>query len=393
MRYFLILFGLVSLILFSCQKKENVKDKIYGVWIFESNINNLYLNDTSGFPGEQYPLIYDFKENGDLVIKNYGDIYSYNSIIYNDTIFKWFLKSDSILTIDSLDYSIYSINNDSISLIDYNPVDTFWLNYKRPIKTKIDYSKKDIENILLSKIWSIEDSTNQEWEIYFEYFDNQTMIYRNRIFDRNFEDTADILQLETWGVAEYKGYFFLYSYMDMSHGNGNINRINQLIDVSPTSYTLLTSYCPIEKTKFVVKRQIDDNTEAIQRIKGNWISYNSKDKTYGKYIAKSAIESGWIVQYDGSMQLKLGDKKLILQIDTLKQFEYNWKLSKDARVLILEYYIEEPGRQGIHVEFADILELTDNKLKIRLFNNYFNTGQDKPYGYILNLIQEFERSE
>ena len=361
-----------------------MNDKIQGVWIFDSKINNLYLNDTSGFFGHQYPIIYDFKENGELVLKNYG---------YKDTIFNWFIKSDSILTIDSLDYSIYSLNQDSLSLIDYNRADTFWLTYKRPKEIKLDFNKSEIENILLSNIWSIDDTLNQDWATHFEYFDNKTMIYRYKIFDRNYNDSTDNLQLETWGVAKYNDYYFLYNYNDMQLGNGFMDRINQIIEVNQTSYTIVDSYSKDNKVKFVSKKSRFDNKEKLDKLKGNWISKNSRDKTYGKYIPNRAIEHGRIALFEGGLNLSVQEKSISFKIDTLASIDYSWQLSKDGKTLVLEYHIDEPERKGIHVEYADILELTESKLTIRLFDNNYYTGLEKPNRYLLNIIQEFEKVE
>lgn len=381
MNRLIILFGLILLI--SC-KTQRIEKDIQGVWIFDSRINNLYLNDTSGFFGHQFPIIYDFKENGELVFKNYG---------YKDTIFNWFLKSDTVLTIDSLDYSIYSLNQDSISLIDYNAVDTFWLTFKRPKEIKLEYNKTEIEDILLSNIWSIDNTLNQEWASHFEYFDNKTMIYRYKMFDRNFNDSTDNLQLETWGVAEYKGYYFLYSYLDMMLGNGNFDRINQIIDINQTSYVINDSHNKNKESKFVVKNVNSNYQDNIDKLKGNWKSFNSKNNTYGRHIPNRAIEQGRITLFEGDLNLLVQENTLSFKIDTLEPLEYNWQLSKDGRILILEYHIDEPERKGIHVEYADILELTDTKLKIRLFDNNYYTGLEKPNRYLLNLIQEFEKVE
>jgi len=374
MNKLIIFLGLVFL--FSCNG-QRMNDKIQGIWIFDSKINNLYLNDTSGFFGHQYPIIYDFKDNGELVIKNYG---------YKDTIFNWFLKSDTILTIDSLDYSIYSLNQD-------NRADTFWLTYKRPKEIKLDFNKAEIENILLSHVWSIDDTLNQDWATHFEYFDNKTMIYRYKIFDRNFNDTTDNLQLETWGVAEYGGYYFLYSYHDMMLGNGNFDRINQIIDISQTSYVISDSYSENNEIIFNVKRVNSNYQDNTEKLKGNWKSYNSKKNTYGKYIPNRAIEHGRIALFEGDLNLSIKENAISFDIDTLEPLEYNWQLSKDGKTLVLEYHIDEPGRKGIHVEYADILELTESKLTIRLFDNNYYTGLEKPNRYLLNLIQEFEKVE
>ncbi len=381
MNRLIIFLGLILLI--SCKTKSLKKD-IQGVWIFDKRINNQYLDDTSGFLGYQEPIIYDFQENGEVVFKNYS---------YKDTIFNWFLKSDTILTIDSLDYSIYSLNQDRMSLIDYNAVDTFWLMFKRPKKVKLDYNKPEIEKTLLSNIWTIDNMIDHKWETNFEYFDNKTMIYRYKIFDRDLNDSSDNLQLETWGVTKYNDYYFLYSFRDMLLGNGNFDRMNQIIDINQNSYVISDSNRKSKKAKFKAKSVNSNCQDRINKLNGNWKSFNSKDNTYGRYISKTAIKLGRIALFEGNLNLSVKENTVSFKIDTLEPLEYNWQLSKDGKILVLEYQIDEPKRKGIHVDYADILELTDTKLKVRLFNNNYYTGLEKPNRYLLNLIQVFEKIE
>jgi len=212
------------------------------------------------------------------------------------------------------------------------------------------------------------------------------------MFDRNFEDTLDNLQLETWGIAEYKNYFFLYGYMDMMLGNGNIDRINQIVDISPKEYTITSTIDgKTSEINYVSKRQKDIRPSTIENLKGNWISKNSKEKTYGKYVSKRAIENGMITLLEDNLLLNITDSQLSFKIDTLDPKKYNWQLSLDSKTLVLEYQIDEPERKGVHVAYADILELNDSNMKIRLFENNFYTGLKKPERYVLNLIQDFER--
>ena len=87
------------LFLISCGSYKNKREKSYieGIWVFESEINNLYVKDTASVYKNQSPIIFDFQKNNNLTIKKYG---------IKDTVFhvKWHLKPDSILNIDSLDF-------------------------------------------------------------------------------------------------------------------------------------------------------------------------------------------------------------------------------------------------------------------------------------------------
>jgi hypothetical protein len=375
------LFIIVILTFFVSCKTQKINESIRGVWVFESEVNDLYLNDTSGFYVNQYPIIYDFKEDGDLIFKNYPN---------QDTIYNWFQQADTILTINGLDYTIYSLNQDSITLIDYNRADTYWLTFKRPKETFLEYSKTEIEKILLSNIWSTDDTLNRKWATRFEYLPNDILIYRYRIFDRNLSDSTDNLQLEKWGIAQYRDYHFLYNYND-TYGNGLFQSINQIIDINPHSYTVLESYGKDKKAGFHSIMKGASNEEALKKMKGEWVSYNSANRTYGKYIPEQDIEYGRVALFEGDLHMTFDKKIVSMKIEALEPLIYNyWHLSKDGKTLLLEHHLDGAG---ILIEYANILELNDTKLKIRLFDNRFYTGKETPNQYILNLIQEFERVE
>lgn len=382
MRKIVVLYGLIILTFFSC-KNNNVKDKIMGVWFSEYNINTLYSSDiyedSSRFFQQSFPVVYDFKENGDLLLKRFRG---------NDTIFKWSLKSDSIMTINRLDFHIDYLSHDSIHLTYKDKYNYKEFKYIRPRKTQISQTKSEIETILLSNIWTTNDSAYKEVREYFEFLNNQTMIYRYK-FDMEYDSiSADNLQLETWGIAKYKNYAFLYNFHDIKIGNGNITSCEQIVDIDTASFTIISSF-PKTETKYI-RKKTPDNKEALRKIIGNWTSVNTKKKTYGRY-SENLLKSGWHVLYEGKLHLNINKDSLSFKIHDINPLTYTWQLSKDGRVLILENKIDEPDRKGIHVEYADILELTDNKLKIRLFYNQFYTA--KPQIYLLNMIQEFEKMD
>jgi len=384
MRNCVIIFGLITLSFFSC-KKDNVKDKIIGVWFSEYDINTLNSLgidvDSSLFFHQSFPVLYDFKENGDLLLKRFRG---------NDTIFKWSLKSDSIVTINRLDFHIKHLSNDSIAFTYMDNYTYRDFNYIRPKETQIKKTKREIEKILLSNIWTTNDSAYKETRKHFEFLDNQTMIYRYK-FDPKYDSiSSDNLQLETWGVAKYKNYAFLYNYHDMMIGNGNITSFQQIVDIDTTSFTIHISF-PKSETKYI-RKKTPDNKEATKNILGNWTSINTGKKSYG-FFSKNQVKRGEIALYEGKLNLTISTDSLSFRIHDLNPLSYNWQLSKDGRILVFEYNINEPEIKGIHVGYADILELTDNKLKIRLFDNYYFTGLNKPQNYLLNVIQEFEKND
>lgn len=384
MRKIVVLYGLIILTFFSC-KNDNVKDKIIGVWFSEYDINTLYspdiYEDSSRFFHQSFPVVYDFKENGDLLLKRFRG---------NDTIFKWSLKSDTIVTINQLDFHISYLSNDSVNLIYMDNHSYSEFSYIRPKETQIIQTQSEIETIFLSSIWTTSDTAYKEIREHFEFMDNKTMIYRYKN-DIEFDSISpDNLQIETWGIAKYKNYAFLYSYLDMKLGNGHNTSCFQIVNIDTESFTVLTSF-PKSETKYI-RKKTPDNKDAIKKIHGNWISKNTKMKTYGRFSGYM-LKGGIIELYEGKLNLNITSDSLSYRIHNLNPLSYHWQLSKDGRILVFENTINEPEIKGVKVEFADILELTDSKLTVRLFYNRYYTGLNKPQEYLLNLIQEFEKMD
>ena len=162
------------------------------------------------------------------------------------------------------------------------------------------------------------------------------------------------------------------------------------ITLTVNSITYFISY-PKSETKYI-RKQTPNNKDAIKKIHGNWISKNTKMKSYGKF-PKYILKTGRIELYEGKLNLTITSDSLSLRIHNLNPLTYNWQLSKDGRILVFENKINEPEIKGVKVEVADILELTDSKLTIRLFYNRYYTDLNKPQEYLLNLIQEFEKMD
>ncbi len=377
MNRLILLFALFSVI--SC-KAQIAKNDIQGIWIHTSRTNEIFPNDTLRLTYGESPIVYDFMQNGELVLNDYKN---------KDTLLRWFLKSDSILTIDSTDYFIQSLTQDRISLIDSNQADIYYLTFRRPQEVNLDYNKTEIEKILLANTWTyVSTQKHGPWVIHFEYFDNKAMISRYKLYDRSFNDTMVNLHNEWWGIAEYKGYIFLYHY-----SNDNlVNRINQIIDINQSSFAI-DAYDKIDEITYNATGLKSDNQRKIKQLKGNWKSFNSKDKTYGEYIPERYIERGHYGLYEGNLDLSVEKDTITLKFGNLEPFKYTWLLSKDGKSLILESHIDDITYKGVLIEYVDIMELTDTKLKIRLFYNFYMTGMEKPVGYYLNLIQEFEKVE
>ena len=360
--------------------------------MYENRIQYESKNDTIGHYYNPEVIIYDFKKNGELLIKNYNTFNS-GTQEYKKT---WVISSDSILTIDSLKYPLIKITKNYLQLIDSFEYDYSKITFKKAKKTNINYTKEQVKNILLSNVWSVKDTSEISWQTHFEYFDNKTMVYRykyNKNESNSFFSEFDNLHSESWGIDKYKDYYFLYLYYNWSLNNGSggsNNKINQLLELSTFSYTISDFESNNNKRTYLSKKYDDNKDLNSQRIIGDWVSYNSEDKLYDVYLSNKRMKK-YDSLYVGSLNLTIKNKNLAFKIDSYDTIEYDWKLSKDGKILVLEYQIDEPDRKGVHVEYADILELTDKKLKIRLFDNSYFTGQEDPYKLLLNKIQGFER--
>ncbi|MFT5146819.1 MAG: hypothetical protein ACI9H1_001545 [Polaribacter sp.] len=352
---------------------------IEGIWVFDSEINNLYIKDTSSIYKTQRPIIFDFKKNNNLTIKNYG--------IKDTTLnVKWFFKSDSIINIDSLDYKLYELKKNKLSIIDFNRADTFWINFRKPKNIKINYSKEQIENILTSNIWKNKDKTENLEYNSFEFFKNKSMIYRYKMSQK---DSIDYIQNENWGIAEYKDYFFLYNYTDFFLGKGNWEQINQILKISPESYSLEDNNNKIYENNFYPKIDKKKNINIL----GKWKSKNSKDKNYGEFISENQIKNGNIKLFEGELDIKITNEFIEFKIDTLVLAKYQWQIGKDNKTLLMEKKYEGEISKDSFIFLADIIEKNENRFKLHLFENQFLTGFDKPYSIIVNKIQTFERNE
>jgi hypothetical protein len=370
-----------ALILISCASYNNKIEKnfIEGIWVFESEINDLHINDTSAYIHER-TIIFDFKKNRDLTIKNYG--------IKDTTIHKkWHFKSDSILKIDSLEFKIQELKKNKLIIIDFNRADTFWLNFKKPKKTKIKYNKKQIQNILLSKIWKSKDRSNTQEYNHFEFFENKSMIYRYKMSKK---DSIEYLSNEKWGLAEYKNYFFLYNYPDYFLGNGNWEQMNQILEITPNFFSLEKDY----------NNKIYDNNfySEIQKKKsvnilGNWKSKNYKTKNYGEFISKTDIKNGDTKLFEGELNLEITKEYIEFRIDSINMGKYKWQIGKDYKTLLMGKKYEGEISEGSFIVLADIIENNEKEFKLHLFENSFLTGFEKPRFIIVNKIQTFEKKK
>lgn len=382
--YTLILFSLFGLT--NCHNNETI-GLLEGVWVYDYRINNLYLNDTSGFFKTPATTVLDLQPSGDLIVKNFG---------YRDTTFTWSLKSDTLINLGNLEYRLFEVNSDSLTIIDYNSADTFWIVYKKPIQTKLKKSISEIKETFVNSLWTVTNQNIRAWQTNVEYFNNNTMLYRYPMFNRTLKDSTDNLQIETYGIGQYKDYYFLYNFLDWETGNGSSTSINQILDVNPESYSINEYVNGENETVNYVSKHFD--SEDLQRTRtnliGRWSSNNSADKSYGEFIPERAIKNGQMELFNGILSYELNeDGTSLILLNDIEYASARWMISKDCRTLIFEHEINEEDRQGVYIEYVNILETEKQQLSARLFSTNYYTGKEKPSRYLLNIFQDFRKQD
>jgi hypothetical protein len=370
------LFGFVSLLLLTSQCTPD--HPIQGVWIPKASYD--YGN-----------TLYDFQANGSLKIHDV-------TITIGDSIKPWKVVNDSTLTIGD---KLYTYKMNDPNHLEFVEQDDFaqhsMVKLRRPQKTNITKSKEEIEQILLSKIWSIQDTSIVYWETHLEYFDNQTMVYRYQLLNKDFVDSEPIdsldnLHLESWKIDHYKDYYFLHFYRNTLLGNGGSLSFHQVLDIENETYTLSDSRAQPYRFTYISKLYTPAPNQE-KAILGKWQSWNSKDKRYRKYPDQYQIKKGYTKLYEGPLYMNIEPKSIQFALDTLRPDKATWQIGKDGRTLLLEYQIDEPDRVGIHVDYADIVDVSENTMKLRLYYNVFFAASEKPRRIYVNQLQEFQKME
>jgi hypothetical protein len=384
-----ILTVILSILFFGCvnssRQNKDINSDIAGVWIYDYEINNLYLNDTSSFFKTPQPIVFDFNKSGVLNIKNFA---------YKDTILNWTTKNDSLLVFGGKQYSIFRLNEEDLTLVDFNRPDTFWTYFKRPIKTKIELSQNKVLELLLSKSWSIEEKNKRRWQTDFQFYDNGFMSYRYPILDRMINDSAINIQLEGYGVEKYKDYYFLYQAPDPLSGTGNNRQISQLLEIDSNSYSLIDF--GIGKTDTLNYFGHSFSQPRLNEIKskliGKWHSQNTRDKTYGKYFPNELIESGEFIPFEGILTYKFHENDSVqILIDGVKYSSARWILGNDGNLILLEQTINDEYGKRVYLESINIMELENDILKVRLFDHNIFLEETSPKRTLLNIFQEFKK--
>ena len=380
MKIRILLYFISIFVLIGC-KSQQLNKKIEGVWIFESKFNSLFIDDEDRLGGFTYPVIYDFQKNKKLIFKHYG---------YKDFIHQWALTNDSILTLDSLNYKVITLNDKTLTLLDQNNLDSHILFLHKPKEVRLDNSPEEISKILVENNWFLNDSINKNSDASFEFVDNGKMIYRYKIFDRSLKDTTYNIQIENWKIIEYKGYK-LIAHIKEPNNDAYFNQINQILTIDSLSHTLLSSYRGIPSINSFSKKNFVNKKKKIEKLLiGKWIGYNSKEKTYGNYADNNSKRTAL---YEGNLTIEFNNSDMLIKLDSLNPYKYKWFVTKDGNTLIQENHIEDDLEKGSFFSAIDLLQVSKDSIKARFFNNYYFTSSrfDIPNLYYINLIQDLKR--
>lgn len=233
MKKILFLFTLIFLI--SCQDTE---DKFMGIWMGDTI--NFYNPEQENFKKEienksltqGYPILLDFQKNNTLTLKVFGKKTHEN--------ITWKVEKDSILNVNNTRYRIQKITKDTICLDLSTRADNYEYKIYRIKNKKINLDSISVINKLTANIWSNlkEDSQkarNLQYENHLEYFHNNIRLLKYSVPPHVYgtKDSTVNIQIDRWGIGEYKGYYFISNCDDQLIGTlpyFNIFQITKIND-------------------------------------------------------------------------------------------------------------------------------------------------------------------
>ena len=366
---------LIVIAFVGCKSGQNITP-ISGVWKMEKYINSKYVDEVDSY-GEQFPILYDFKSNGELQKIILG---------FKDTTFSFRQIDNSTITVQGLP-TIIQEHNDSVLILKYiEHNDTMLAFFKKPLNVIPNVDTETIKSKLISNRWTVDTSKHYLMND-FELFESGVGIFRCKL------EEGTNLQEELWGVEEYDGQIYFYLKSNIELGNGNINLMYQIIDYSSDRIVVDDHYFNQMLSFNIQPYNEEEYKKKRESIVGKWQSKNDTSKEYWKYISEKRIKSGrterfeGVVEYnileDGTIQLKVGEN----EVENAR-----WTLSKDCNVLLIEYEIEDDYIKGKHYEYCDILELTENNLNVKLYDYVYHKNIDNHMIY-LNIFQNFKKDE
>jgi len=232
MNKYRIIFILLVLILQGCDR-NNRENKIPGIWIFDREISVNRLSKHGTHHISEYPIIYEFQKNHNLIKTN----------LLTDSIFssEWKIIKDSKLSLENTEFIIHGLHEDSISLLKVTNKDSSILIYRKPKKNNINMTKNTISNILTSNIWAVVDSIRYPWAKHteLEYLINGKLIYHLKLFDNKHKTESEKLIYENWHVEKYDNFYFLISNYENQPTVTNWGSVNQLTSIDSNSYSII----------------------------------------------------------------------------------------------------------------------------------------------------------
>ncbi len=369
----LLLLLILLFTIFSCTEDKPNMD-LEGVWIYRGNISQKDYTDTINFEYFTNEVFFNFKSNDKLIVKRYGLV---------DTIFKWSITNDSIISFDSVNYQIKTLSDSSLTLLNFKYSDTLLLMFVRPKNYKINLSVKEIEHILVSNAWKKTTPNNRYWESNLNFFNNYEMYYIYKNFNNKNQDTIYSYDVMTWGIEKFDDYTFLYRYE-----KGFRNKLKQISSISNKSISFIDNNFKREKIKYIAKIQKDNRDSTRKLLIGKWISENSRSNLYGMDTTRIRRNNRYEFIFEGNLNLEIDKEKFTYYIEGLQKEEYLWRLSKDSKTILLK----RKKAKGFNHIFSPyyILDLTENKFKIRLLP-FYRIGKYKAKILLLNDIQNFRK--
>jgi hypothetical protein len=386
----LVLLGLI----FISSKKPEIDPVIQNIWVGDYKLT-LYFDSTQRTYND-LPMIMDLSDTDQAVLKYFAG---------NEIKTSWSVNN-GLLTIDTVDYRIISLSNDSIVYSPYSkensksdtepndddeltlvPIKDEYYVFKRLKDFKPKGTVASITDYFNNRLFYNHnyDSILLKYGDYLDFLDNGVVVYK-------MQDKSPInilLHEECWRIEKYKEYSFLFFYHSWTKSNGFLDHAHQIVSLNDVGFTLV-SFPRHQQTDYILANPEKDN-KFHSKMTGKWISINDTSRFYSKHLSKKLIESGRYKLFDDTLNYNFYHDSLSISGNGFLPIQCNWRLNSDNSILIYEYPIETQMGKDYHVEYANIRNFKDDLLELELFDNYISTGFKKPQMIILNKNQTFRR--
>ena len=380
---------------------SDLTNDIHGIWVGDYKMT-LYFDSEENMHSS-LPMLIDIIDSNKVTLKYFSG---------KEVNTNWKIN-DSILTLDSINYRIISITNDSIVYSPYIkendkpndesvnedylkavPIRDEYFVFKRIKDKKLKYSEKEIYGIMNNQLWHKTDidTAAPKFGNWLEFLDNGVAIFK--MTDDSTRETN--LHDECWRIENYNGYSFLFFYINwyQNNGFGALNDAFQLLDITENGF-ILDGFGINQPAKYQLAKTNRDSPITSNLI-GKWISVNDTTTFFssnGWVINNRYIKQGKYKLYDDTLVYQFYLDSLIVSGKGILSHKCEWRLNSDNTILIYEYLVDREDFNGYHVEYSNIKLVSNDSLKIKLFELYLPTGCEKPQMIIVNSNQEFERVE